>query len=1143
MRLSHWMALAVLFGGTVTGDIVNELPPEEFDVKIGETVAVSIASNDGFTNTECLIQTPDGGPHSLQELDFIDVITEAGVDCSIKIKVTEEIEGAWTLISRATSFGSPVKRTLPFTINIVPGEHDESDDEKTESEEEKEKEKESEEKQETDEDDGKTIWLTEIRRFTRTEQIVDVSLPNIGYDEICTVITPDRKTITAAEIEIPGVKVQSKSVFVSCRISIGPLKSNLLGKWTLCGRRDGAEERRCQVVTIEWNSENAPHALWDSRTQPLFNHPVNLNGILTPVVIGSGSLLTCHIVTPNGEDLVVLPETKYPGIIRAESGTTGCSIAIGPITQDMLGQWELYGMFRSVLGLNEVRLPMNFELYDTDNPYNQAYNLTVLDAKRHVINLGSTISVEVSGHGTMDNCEFVAPSGQAYQSTGKNNFEGVQFVNVDGITACRISIGPITEVMLGKWQIVGKFNDGNIFNERQLPFEVIREDPANPIDDVDRIVTTIDDRKYDTEIGATHEIIINRGDFIKSESCQIRTPSGRQYTLMDGFNLQGIEIIEDTNVECGIRMTVLSEDMVGEWVLISKVTMLSDPMERRLVFKIHIEERVEPNSASITITEGNDLYLRLKNPVDKQDTCKLIAPNSRAFEIDEPNARLCGFLARAVSDQDSGEWEIQYGDTILYRAVINVNVVERSTIQVQDLTIIEGSKLITEIGPDDLVFCKLEDPLGMTVYEGFGRCVIRVDRATRNHNGKWKMSIGLQGRILLEELTFTVHVRSAGSRQVQTSVRRERPSVVISCSLTSNVEVRACKFRDPRGKVLIASRGVGEDRYAYHGSEVTYKSDLSSHECGIRLTNPSEEDLGLWRCGMETETETHYGFLPVICPWLLDTSEIQDKVVTEPILSADTSYVSSPEGQAVVMSCSVSATIQYCYFRAQNGTVFSVTPGATSTYTEYVGNGFAAGECGVRFDGLLTTDGGRWSCHVGLLDTEQEQRAEITLHIFEQMRVRHYIHPRGLMVEADVETPEELEYCRFVRIDGLGFTSENVPNGYQSMSNLQEGLCALLMRDQTTLNLHPWTVAAKVHGQTEIMRTSTQNLLWTLSQRTATVYSIYLFTVVMFILLATVLVGVSLGPKKNRKWTYDRVSRLSTNIRNSFRKQKPVGGV
>lgn len=137
--------------------------------------------------------------------------------------------------------------------DTVPGEHDESDDEKTESEEEKEKEKESEEKQETDEDDGKTIWLTEIRRFTRTEQIVDVSLPNIGYDEICTVITPDRKTITAAEIEIPGVKVQSKSVFVSCRISIGPLKSNLLGKWTLCGRRDGAEERRCQVVTIEWS--------------------------------------------------------------------------------------------------------------------------------------------------------------------------------------------------------------------------------------------------------------------------------------------------------------------------------------------------------------------------------------------------------------------------------------------------------------------------------------------------------------------------------------------------------------------------------------------------------------------------------------------------------------------------------------------------------------------------------------------------------------------------------------------------------------------------------------------------------------------------------------------------------------------------
>lgn len=58
---------------------------------------------------------------------------------------------------------------------------------------------------------------------------------------------------------------------------------------------------------------------------------------------------------------------------------------------------------------------------------------------------------------------------------------------------------------------------------------------------------------------------------------------------MDGFNLPGVEVIEGSNIECGINVTVSSEDMVGEWTLISRVLSLSEPIERRQPFTIYVE--------------------------------------------------------------------------------------------------------------------------------------------------------------------------------------------------------------------------------------------------------------------------------------------------------------------------------------------------------------------------------------------------------------------------------------------------------------------------------------------------------------------------------------------------------------------------
>lgn len=85
---------------------------------------------------------------------------------------------------------------------------------------------------------------------------------------------------------------------------------------------------------------------------------------MNPGVMGSGNVLTCHVITPAGEDLVLKSDVIYPHIKRIENDRWLCSVAISDIDQSMLGDWTIYGKFRSQwILLNEVRLPFNLHLY------------------------------------------------------------------------------------------------------------------------------------------------------------------------------------------------------------------------------------------------------------------------------------------------------------------------------------------------------------------------------------------------------------------------------------------------------------------------------------------------------------------------------------------------------------------------------------------------------------------------------------------------------------------------------------------------------------------------------------------------------------------------------------------------------------
>lgn len=71
---------------------------------------------------------------------------------------------------------------------------------------------------------------------------------------------------------------------------------------------------------------------------------------------------TCHVVTPNGEDLVITPDVNYPHIERTTD--TPCSIVVNDVTRDTLGDWSVYGRFdHGMFGQRNIRQPFTLELY------------------------------------------------------------------------------------------------------------------------------------------------------------------------------------------------------------------------------------------------------------------------------------------------------------------------------------------------------------------------------------------------------------------------------------------------------------------------------------------------------------------------------------------------------------------------------------------------------------------------------------------------------------------------------------------------------------------------------------------------------------------------------------------------------------
>ncbi|KAJ2954852.1 hypothetical protein O0L34_g3169 [Tuta absoluta] len=1114
---------------------IEYLPRQHFESQLGESHQVTTATAKRLVTESCHIITPDQMQYILREgwtAPGIEGVFGAKISCGVRVHVNDKHAiGEWTLIARIriNKNREPVERRLVFNINskdgIVEGV-------------------------EGGNNYRRPILLPTIDHGAKIGTNITITLSKQDFTEKCYVQTPEGHVIGLEEAPINGVQAYpTRTNFVSCRVVIGPMEQSLLGDWTLCGKRADGDTtlERCQPVIISWATDN-PTENWHSTSQAKFDHPVNYGLSLSPTVRGAGSIQTCHVITPEGEDIALTNTSDYPGLQRTvfNRDTTTCGVTFGPIDARFLGVWVLYGTFNShTLGFNVASLPMSFFLYDEGNPFNQAYNVTNLQMETHVLAEGLTQTVSVSGSGTRQSCEVVSNTGVTYDQASIANLAGVTLVNNASSAVCRLQVGPITNSMFGTWQLIGKFRRNNVlFNEFRLPFRLIDEDPANPIpDEVDRSIEYLKTEDTYTSFGNSHIFSTASHKRMTTDSCHLRTPDNLQYVLRPGLVRPEFQTVVQSKVACGVQVNVNDENAIGKWMLIARVNDQGSRIERRLPFTIYVEEKVNAVPAVITVAEGSDLYVRLENATSLYETCALVGPARNEADRDQNFVDTCGFIVRDVTLADAGTWGIEYGTRMKYRALINVNVTGRfESLENNTLTWIKDMPLNETIGPEDTVYCTIEDPSGLIVFQGFGRCRIELDQVTATHEGVWKATIATVGRVHADVRELVVKLSEAKAKaQVSTSVVTEKPWVMLSCRVKSEHEISACKFRDPSGRILLANQGVGEDRYSFHGIGESAKEG-SMRECGLRITNPVAGDLGLWRCAMETPRDTYYGFLTVLCPWAMQDPAVAASVVTAPTLTAETKSLKAVEGNAVTLRCSIQSALRYCYFRAQNGTVFSVSPGSSDWFS-YAGAALDAGECSIRFPGLRAADSGRWSCHVGFLEhARPEQTAFIQLHVDALMVADQKLEDSDvLVVRGQVHSRRSLDYCRFVRIDGQGFTSDEAPAGYEDRSVIANGRCEIRIRHPGILEQHPWTVVAKIVGSRSEIARSTLHTLITPEEETPAIEIDYydytgsniilLWSSVLTVSLLVIISGLLLGPKRHRAWTFQRAASLRNSLR------------
>lgn len=84
------------------------------------------------------------------------------------------------------------------------------------------------------------------------------------------------------------------------------------------------------------------------------------------------------------------------------------------------------------------------------------------------------------------------------------------------------------------------------------------------------------------------------------------------------------------------------------------------------------------------------------------------------------------------------------------------------TLTTQSLILYRERPINITIGPDNAIFCKVEDPSGVIIFSEFKPCRIKLDKVQTRHQGVWRLHIITPGHMIAFEHELLVFVKDLG---------------------------------------------------------------------------------------------------------------------------------------------------------------------------------------------------------------------------------------------------------------------------------------------------------------------------------------------------------------------------------------------